>query len=81
LPREVWTIRPWPTGNDRLGSTCHHLSLCELLTKTKPPFAWDVSLYNGLFFWVFRYLNVKITLSILVDPCRSSVINDQSPPS
>ena len=67
LPREVWTIRPWPTGNDRLGSTCHHLSLCELLTKTKPPFAWDVSLYSGLFFfWVFRYLNVKISLSILV---------------
>ena len=65
LPREVWTIRPWPTGNDRLGSTCHHLSLCELLTKTKPPFAWDVSLYNGLFFFEFS------GISMSKSPCRS----------
>ena len=77
LPREVWTIRPWPTGNDRLGSTCHHLSLCELLTKTKPPFAWDVSLYSGLFFLSFQ---VSQCQNHLVDPCRSVRLSSTASP-
>ena len=79
MPREVWTIRPWPTGNDRLGSTCHHLSLCELLTRQNHRLREMLASTAGFF---FEFSGISMSKS----PCRSlsfcqTVINGQSPPS